>query len=65
MQIKITHLPITLESMCLCVGGLTFTVFLLMNTPVMQNSVYPHCYWLHGCHGNTLSRINDITATCH
>lgn len=36
-----------------------------MNPPVMQNSVYPHCHWLQGCHGNMVSRINYIRATCH
>lgn len=36
-----------------------------MDPPVMQNYVYPQRHWLQGHHGNTVSRINDITATCH
>lgn len=53
---------------CVCVcfdGEIPLTAFLLMNPPVMRNCVYPQCHWLQGCHGNTVSRINDITATCH
>lgn len=48
-----------------CVCDFPLTLFLLMNPPVMQNSVCPQCHWLQGRHGNTISRINDSTATCH
>jgi len=52
-------------SVCVCVCDLPLMVFLLMNPPSMWNTVYPQCNWLLGRHGNTVSRMNGITATCH
>lgn len=46
-------------------GGLPLTVCLLMNPPVMQNSLSPQSSLLQGHHDNVLSGINNIRADYH